>query len=155
MQQYSSARTPKNKVPEVTPATIIQRTKNLFTPDVLEASPFASQLYKVVRNKVKKLDDIVRIEERVKEYKGDLSKITEEQAEKLKNKESYMQSVQQTLEAFEIYKNSELVTLLAQKNQKSAEEVAITAPAAKPLEETKEMLVGAGCETSKPISTQT
>jgi len=90
MQQYSSATTPKNKVPEVTPAIIIQRTKNLFTPDVLEASSFASQLYKVVRNKVKKLDDIVRIEERVKEYKGDLSKITDEQVEKLKNKESYM-----------------------------------------------------------------
>ncbi len=78
MQQYSSARTPKNKVPEVTPATIIQRTKTLFTPDVLEASSFANQLYKVIRNKVKKLDDIVRIEERVKEHKGDLSKITEE-----------------------------------------------------------------------------
>jgi len=59
------------------------------------------------------------------------------------------------LEAFEIYKNSELVTLLAQKNQKSAEQVTFTAPAAKPLEETKEMVVSSDCETSKPISTQT
>jgi hypothetical protein len=50
-----------------------------------------------VRNKVKKLDDIVRIEERVKDVKAaDITKvITEEQADKLKNKESYMQSVLQ------------------------------------------------------------
>ena len=78
MQQYSSARTHNSKVPEVTPALVIQRTRNLFTPEVLEASPFANQLYKVIRNKVKKLDDIVRIEERVKEHKGDMTKITED-----------------------------------------------------------------------------
>ena len=50
---------------------------------------------RIVRNKVKKLDDIVRIEERVKDVKAaDITKvITEEQADKLKNKESYMQSV--------------------------------------------------------------
>jgi len=109
--QYSSARTPKSKANEVTPSTLIQRSKNLFTPEVLEASPFAKELYKIVRNKVKKLDDIMRAEEKVKDVKGDLSKlITEEQAEKLKNKETYMQSVQQSLEAFEIYKNSEFAS---------------------------------------------
>jgi hypothetical protein len=91
-----SDRTQKNKVPEVTPQTIIARTKALFTPEVLEVSPFAKDLYKIVRNKVKKLDDIIRIEERVKDVKGDITKvITEEQVDKLKNKESYMQSVLQ------------------------------------------------------------
>jgi hypothetical protein len=76
---------------------VIARTKALFTPEVQEASPFAKDLYKIVRNKVKKLDDIVRIEERVKDVKAaDITKvITEEQADKLKNKESYMQSVLQ------------------------------------------------------------
>ena len=62
--QYSSAKTPKPKVAEVTPATLIQRSKNLFTQEVLEASPFAKELYKIVRNKVKKLDDILRIEDK-------------------------------------------------------------------------------------------
>lgn len=33
----------------------------------MNASPFAKELYKLVRNKVKKLDDIQRIEERIKE----------------------------------------------------------------------------------------
>ena len=109
--QNPSARTPKNKVPEVTPLTIIARTKAIFSPEVLETSTFAKELYKIVRNKVKKLDDIVRIEERVKDVKGDITKvITEEQADKLRNKDSYMQSVQQQLEAFEIYKNSEYAT---------------------------------------------
>ena len=116
-----SDRTPKTKVPEVTPQTTIARTKALFTPEVLEASAFAKDLYKIVRNKVKKLDDIVRIEERVKDVKAaDISKvITEEQADKLKNKESYMQSVLQSLEAFEIYKNSEFVA----KSQPVAESI--------------------------------
>ena len=110
MSLNPSAKTQKNKVPEVTPLSIIARSKALFTPDVLEASPFAKDLYKIVRNKVKKLDDIVRIEERIKDVKGDLTKvITEEQAEKLKNKDTYMQSVIQQLEAFEIFKNSEYV----------------------------------------------
>lgn len=123
--QNPSARTPKNKVPEVTPTTIIARTKAIFTPEVLEASPFAKELYKIVRNKVKKLDDIVRIEERVKDVKGDISKlITEEQADKLKNKEAYMQSVQQSLEAFEIYKNSEFVA----KTQPPAQQVVQATP---------------------------
>ena len=106
--QNPSARTPKNKVPEVTPQTIVDRSKALFTPEILAASPFAKELYKIVRNKVKKLSDIISIEERVKDVKGDIRKfITEEQAEKLSNKESYIQSVQGQLEAFEIYKNSE------------------------------------------------
>ena len=74
--QYSSAKTPKSKVPEVTASTIIQRSKNLFTPEVLDASTFAKELYKVVRNKVKKLDDIVRIEERIKDVKiADITKV--------------------------------------------------------------------------------
>ena len=33
----------------------------------MNTSPFAKELYKVVRNKVKKLDDIQKIEERIKE----------------------------------------------------------------------------------------
>jgi hypothetical protein len=75
-----SDRTPKNKVPEVTPQTVIGRTKALFTPEVQEASPFAKDLYKIVRNKVKKLNDIVRIEERVKDVKAvDITKVITEE----------------------------------------------------------------------------
>ena len=77
--QYSSATTPQPKVAEVTPATLIQRSKNLFTQEVLEASPFAKELYKIVRNKVKKLDDILRIEDRVKDVKGDITKVITEE----------------------------------------------------------------------------
>lgn len=53
-----------------------QRAKDLFSEDVMNASPFAKELYKQVRNKLKKLDDIVKIEEKQKE-KGAV-KITEE-----------------------------------------------------------------------------
>ena len=59
----------------------------------MNASPFAKELYKLVRNKVKKLDDIQRIEERIKEVGSKNANLTEEQQEKLQNKENYMQSV--------------------------------------------------------------
>lgn len=57
--------------------------------------------------------------------------LTEEQAEKLKNKQSYLHSVLQSLEAFEIYKKTEFLVLLAQKKEqeKKAEEVQAAAEA--------------------------
>jgi hypothetical protein len=70
-----------------------QRTKDLFTQETMNASPFAKELYKLVRNKVKKLDDIQRIEERIKEVGSKNANLTEEQQEKLQNKENYLQSV--------------------------------------------------------------
>jgi fructose-1-phosphate kinase PfkB-like protein len=60
----------------------------------MNASPFAKELYKLVRNKVKKLDDIQRIEERIKEVGIKNMTLTEEQQEKLQNKDNYMHSVQ-------------------------------------------------------------
>ncbi len=59
----------------------------------MNASPFAKELYKLVRNKVKKLDDIQRIEDRIKEVGIKNITLTEEQQEKIQNKENYMQSV--------------------------------------------------------------
>lgn len=74
----------------------------------MNVSPFAKELYKLIRNKVKKLDDIQRIEERISQK----ANLTEEQEEKYQNKESYMQSVLSTIEVFEIYKATELPALL-------------------------------------------
>jgi len=59
----------------------------------MNASPFAKELYKLIRNKVKKLDDIQRIEDRIKEVGIKNITLTEEQQEKIQNKENYMQSV--------------------------------------------------------------
>jgi len=88
-----------------------KRFKGLLTEEVLSASSFAKELYKTVRSKVKKLDEIKFIEELVK---SDV-KINECQAEKFKNKEALIQSVQLSLEAFEIYKKTEYVTLMLNK----------------------------------------
>jgi len=102
-----------------TVAALQQKTKEVFSEDVINASPFAKELYKQVRNKVKKLDDIQKAEEKLKE-KG--AKITEDQSEKLKNKQSFIQSVQQQIEAFEVYKRTEFV-LIQQRLAAAAEEV--------------------------------
>ena len=91
---------------------------------MINGSQFAKELYKIVRNKVKKLDDIQKMEEKLKE-KG--AKLTEDQAEKLKNKSNFMQSVQQSLEAFEIYKKTEYATIVAQRQANEAAEAAASA----------------------------
>ena len=98
----------------------------------MNASPVAKEIYKLIRNKVKKLDDIQRIEERIKEVGAKAANLTEEQTEKYQNKDNYMQSVQQTIEAFEIYKQTELGALLSKQ-----EALAKEAPKATP-EEIKE-----------------
>ena len=98
----------------------------------MNASPFAKEIYKLIRNKVKKLDDIHRIEERIKEVGAKAANLTEEQTEKYQNKDNYMQSVQQTIEAFEIYKQTELGALLSKQEAPAKE-----APKATP-EEIKE-----------------
>jgi aspartyl aminopeptidase len=108
----SSSTRGAQKPKKITIAYLQQRTKDLFSQEVMNASPFAKELYKLVRNKVKKLDDIQRIEERIKEVGAKNASLTEEQQEKMQNKESYMQSVQQTIEAFEIYKSTELASLM-------------------------------------------
>lgn len=138
MSSAKNINTKNNKQSNI--PSLVQRTKDLFTVDVQAASPFAKELYKQVRNKVKKLDDIQRIEERVKE--AGLAGITEEQAEKLKSKDSYMQSVEQTLAAFEIYKATELQVILGQKKEPEAvavEEAKVETPASNALQkETKQ-----------------
>jgi hypothetical protein len=63
----SSSTKNAQKPKKITIAYLQQRTKDLFSQDVMNTSPFAKELYKVVRNKVKKLDDIQKIEERIKE----------------------------------------------------------------------------------------
>jgi hydroxymethylpyrimidine/phosphomethylpyrimidine kinase len=74
MSKTIAAKAPK----KITIAYLQQRTKDLFTVEVMNASPFAKELYKLVRNKVKKLDDIQRIEERIKEVGAKNATITEE-----------------------------------------------------------------------------
>lgn len=87
----------------------------------MNASPFAKELYKSVRNKVKKLDDIQRIEDRIQENKAVKGApaivLTDEQKEKMDNKEEYVKSVQQTIELFEIYKQTELANLLQKQTE--------------------------------------
>ena len=101
----------------------------------MNASPFAKEIYKLIRNKVKKLDDIQRIEERIKEVGAKAANLTEEQTEKLQNKDNYMQSVQQTIEAFEIYKQTELGELMKKQEAPAKEAPKVTAEEVK--EETK------------------
>jgi hypothetical protein len=101
----------------------------------MNASPFAKEIYKLIRNKVKKLDDIQRIEERIKEVGAKAANLTEEQTEKLQNKDNYMQSVQQTIEAFEIYKQTELAALMSKQEAPTKE--APKVPAEEVKEETK------------------
>jgi len=128
----SSSTKNAQKPKKITIAYLQQRTKDLFTQDVMNASPFAKEIYKLIRNKVKKLDDIQRIEERIKEVGAKAANLTEEQTEKYQNKDNYMQSVQQTIEAFEIYKQTELGALLSKQEAPAKE-----APKATP-EEIKE-----------------
>ena len=96
------------KPKKITITYLQQRVKDLFTQEVMNASPFAKELYKTVRNKVKKLDDIQRIEDRIQENKAVKGApaivLTDEQKEKMDNKDEYIKSVQQTIELFEIYK---------------------------------------------------
>lgn len=96
-----------------TVASLQQRVKDLFTEDVTTSSPYAKELYKAVRNKVKKLQDIQNAEDKLREQKG--AKLSDVQAEKLKNKETFMQSVIHSLEAFEVYKKIEYEPLVAQR----------------------------------------
>jgi hypothetical protein len=103
------------KAKKATISSLVQGTKDIFTTEIQNASPFSKELYKQVRNKLKKLDDVQRIEERVKEA-GE-SSITEEQAEKLRNKDTYMQQVEQVVSIFEIYKATELPALMAEKKE--------------------------------------
>jgi hypothetical protein len=132
-----------------------QRAKDLFSEDVINASPFAKELYKQVRNKLKKLDDIVKIEEKQKE-KGAV-KITEEQAEKLKNKDNFLSSVLQALEYFEIYKKQEFA-VAQQARQQQQQEIQETANESA-VEETKSQQVAAEApedkKEMKQFSTQT
>lgn len=94
-----------------------QRTKEVLSEDVISLSPFARELYKQVRGKAKKLDEIQKIEERMKE-KG--FKITQEQSEKLKQKQNLTESVLYALETFEVYKKTEFAAI--QQKQKEEEE---------------------------------
>lgn len=104
----SSSTKNAQKPKKITIEYLQKRIKDLFTQDVMNASPFAKELYKVVRNKVKKLDDIQKIEERIKEVGIKNMTLTEEQTEKLQNKDSYMLNVQMTIEHFELYRQTEL-----------------------------------------------
>lgn len=54
------------KQPESIYDVLNKRVKNLLTEEVTNVSQFAKELYKTVRGKVKKLEDIKFIEEKLK-----------------------------------------------------------------------------------------
>lgn len=101
-----------------------KKVKILLSDETTSVSPFAKELYKTIRGKVKKLEDIKLIEEKIKAG----GKINEDQTQKLSQKDSFIQSVQLALETFEVYKKSEFTGLLAQKQQaEAAAEAALAA----------------------------
>lgn len=112
--------------------TINKRVKALLSEEVTSVSPFAKELYKTIRGKVKKLDDIKKIEEMTKGGQ----KINEDQAEKLKNKEPFITSVQLSLDAFEVYKKAEFASLQQSKQQPEQPEAPVQ-PSAVPEEAKK------------------
>lgn len=65
------------------------KVKDVFNGDIMQRSSFAKELYKQVRNNSKKIDDIIVIEGKLKQK----IKINEEQTEKLRNKDSYLQTM--------------------------------------------------------------
>jgi len=113
-----------------------KRVKSLLSEEITAVSPFAKELYKKVRNNVKKLEDIRTVEEKIK---AGNSKIDEAQAEKLRNKDSYIQSVQLSLETFDIYKKTELVQRQAEVEaaKQAAQQALIEAEAPVTKEESK------------------
>jgi hypothetical protein len=101
-----------------------KRVKSLLSEEITNVSPFAKELYKKVRNNVKKLEDIKAIEEKIK---AGNAKIDEAQREKLTNKAKFTEEVKQSLNAFEIYRQSELIPRLAElEATKKAAEAATT-----------------------------
>lgn len=66
-----------------------------------------------MRNNSKKLEDITKIEERVAQKVN----ITQDQQNKLNLKDYLVQSVQETIDAFEVYKKTEYQTLLKLQQQ--------------------------------------
>jgi DNA-directed RNA polymerase beta' subunit len=97
----SSRKTPQESIYE----QLNKRVKSLLSEEITNVSPFAKELYKKVRNTVKKLDDIRSIEEKIAAgFKG---KLDEAQQEKMKNKDAYIQYVQMSLDTFDLYKKTE------------------------------------------------
>ncbi len=83
----ASAITKKGQQQESIYDQLNKRVKSLLSEEITSVSPFAKELYKKVRNHVKKLDDIKAIEEKMKLGNA---KIDEAQQEKLRNKDSFI-----------------------------------------------------------------
>ena len=66
-----------------------QRIKEVFTDQFINYNNFTKEIYKQVRNKGKKLEDIAKIEDKI----ANKQKITQEQSEKLKLKDEHTQFV--------------------------------------------------------------
>ena len=82
------------------------RIAETFTKEFITLNNFTKELYKLVRGKGKKLEDIAKVEERVAENKV----TTEEQREKLVYKEAFTQDVLRILEVAELYKKHDIMT---------------------------------------------
>ena len=113
------------------------RVKEVFTEEILKSSTFAKELYKQVRNNAKKLDDVINVEQKLK-VKG--FKATDEQIEKVNNKDSYIQTVKLSLDVFELYKRTdytEAQKAAAEREAKAAIAAAAEAAASVLAEESK------------------
>lgn len=97
------------------------KVKEVFNEEILKTSTFAKELYKQVRNNSKKIDDVLNIEQRLKQK----AVVTEEQMEKLRNKDNFVQLVRVSIEIFELYKRTDF--LEAQKAAAQRAEATATA----------------------------
>jgi hypothetical protein len=74
-----------------------QRIKEVFSDQFVNYNAFTKEIYEQVRNRGKKLEDILKIEEKL----ANKQKVTNEQLEKVKLKNDHTQYVQQVLEIME------------------------------------------------------
>ena len=76
-----------------------QNIKEKFEQSSLQNDPFMKELYKKVRNNTKKLEDVNKIEQKLREG----AKINKDQQDKLNKKQMYQQSVDESIELFDLY----------------------------------------------------
>jgi|LauGreDrversion4_2_1035121.scaffolds.fasta_scaffold1195832_1 hypothetical protein len=129
--------------------TLQAKVKEVFNEEILKTSSFAKELYKQVRNSSKKLDDVLNIEAKLKQ-KG--VKVTEEQLDKVKNKDGYIQTIKISIEIFELYKRTDFAE--AQKLEAEREAAAAAEAAANAAKAADEALEDAKTQETTNAGTE-
>lgn len=97
-----------------------QKHKDVFDEASLK-DEFVKELYKIVRNKTKKLDQIAKLEEKSKATGGSLSK---DEKDKLQTKANLQLSLDENISTFQLYKkqlvNKENATAASQPTEATA-----------------------------------